>query len=86
MSEIAPRLTADDIHWVAPPAEPRMTVRDWSRTDRRVVDNLRAIDRGLSAWAGFHPKTVAVDQLLDERLFVRPPDAMATGPVIPGRS
>lgn len=79
MAEIAPRLTAADIHWVNPPAEPRMTARDWARADRRVADNLRAVDRALSAWAGFEPKT-GVDYLLDERLYLRPPDVMATWP------
>jgi hypothetical protein len=78
--EITPRLALDDVRWVSPD-EPRMTGRDWARADRRVSDNLRAVDRGLSAWAGFEPKAAGMDMLLDERLFWRPPDVMATWPV-----
>jgi hypothetical protein len=74
------RLTSADIHWVTPRAESPTTRRDWRRADRRVTDNLLAVDRGLSAWAGFRPKTEAVDYLLDERLMLRPPDVMATWP------
>lgn len=83
MSE--PRLTAAEIRWVTAPVEPLTTWRDWRRADRRVTDNLKAIDRDLSAWVGFEPKTVQVDYLLDERLYLRPPDVMATWPA-PGRS
>jgi hypothetical protein len=82
---LEPRLSSADIHWVTAPAEPRMTARDWRNADRRVRDNLAAIDRRLSAWAGFEPKTVAVDHLLDERLMLRPPDVMATRPAAPAR-
>lgn len=78
------RLTSADIHWVTAPAEPRMTSRDWRHADRRVTENLRALDRDLTAWAGF-PKKAMVDQLLDERLYLRPPDVMATWPA-PGRA
>jgi len=80
MAEIAPRLTVDDIGWVTPD-EPRITGRDWRRADRRTADNLRAVDRGLSAWVDFEPKGPGMDLLLDERLFWRPPDVMATWPV-----
>jgi len=73
-------MTSADIHWVTAPAEPLMRARDWHRADRRMRDNLAAVDRCLSAWAGHEPKTVAVDHLLDERLFLRPADVMATWP------
>lgn len=76
---LEPRLTVD-IHWVTAPAEPLTTGRDLRRADRRMRENLRAIDSCLSAWAGRVPKTVAVDHLLDERLMLRSPDVMATWP------
>lgn len=70
------------IRWVMPP-DPPMTARHWRTLDQHVTAELRAVDRALSAWAGWQPKTEAVDQLLDERLVLRPPDVMATWP---GRS
>jgi hypothetical protein len=73
-----PRLTAADIRWVVPPAEPRMTSRAWRKVDRKVGQQLREVDACLSAWAGHQPKTEAIDRLLDERLGLRPPDVMDT--------
>jgi len=75
-----PRLTAADIDWQTPPAEPRMSSRVWRNLDRQVLAELRAIDRDLSAWAGHEPKAEGVDYLLDARLYIRPPDAMDTWP------
>lgn len=80
MYGFTPRLTADDIRWAVPPAEPRMTVRAWRNRDREVTAELTAIDQNLTAWAGWEPKTEAVDQLLDARLYYRPPDVMDTWP------
>jgi hypothetical protein len=73
-----PRLTADDIRWVTPPAEPRMSSRAWRSLDRQVARQIADVDGCLSAWAGHEPKTSAIDQLLDERLMLRPPDVMDT--------
>lgn len=76
-------LNASDVVREYPPAEPRMTGRAWRQLDQTTEREIRLIDRDLSMWAG-HPKGYAVDDLLDERLYRRPPDAMATGPIVPG--
>jgi hypothetical protein len=81
-----PRLSAADIEWQTPLAEPRMSARAWRNLDRSVVREIAVLDRELSAWAGHKPKTEAVDRILDERLYRRSADAIATGPIIPGRS
>lgn len=78
MYGFTPRLTAADIRWVVPPAEPRMTPRAWRNLDRAVAKQLAQVDGCLAAWAGHEPKAEAVDQLLDERLALRPPDVMDT--------
>lgn len=79
-----PRLTASDLHWETPVAEPRLTSRSIARAlkaaDRQTDTQITQVDRCLSAWAGHQPKTAAIDHLLDERLFVRPPDVMDTWP------
>lgn len=80
MAEVTPRLSLGDIRWVMPD-EPPMTARHWRNLDRAVTGELAAVDRNLSAWAGFEPKGPGMDQLLDERLYLRPPDVMATWPV-----
>lgn len=80
MAEIAPRLSTGDIRRIAP-ADERMTARHWRNLDRAVTAELDAVDRGLAAWVRFEPKGAGMDQLLDERLMLRPPDVMATWPV-----
>ena len=78
MHDFMPRLTAGDIRWVVPPAEPRMSSRAWRNLDRAVAKQLAQVDGCLAAWAGHKPKTEAIDQLLDERLALRPKDVMDT--------
>lgn len=75
-----PRLTLGDIRWETPAVEPLMRPKAWRSLDKQVAAHLRAVDADLSAWAGHEPKTEGVDQLLDERLFLRPPDVMDTWP------
>ena len=43
MYGFTPRLTADDIRWVTPPAEPRMSARAWRNLDRAVTRQLREV-------------------------------------------
>jgi len=71
-------LRSSDITWKTPPEDPPMSPRAWRNIDRTVAAELTAIERDLSAWAGYKPKTEAVDQLLDARLYYRPPDVMDT--------
>jgi len=77
-------LRSSDITWQTPPQEPPMSRRAWRNIDRTVAAELTAIDRDLAAWAGWEPKTEVVDQLLDARLYYRPPDVMDT-PRLGGR-
>lgn len=69
-----------DIAWQTPAQEPPMSRRAWRNLDRQITAELKSIDADLSAWAGWEPKTEAVDQLLDERLRYRPRDVMDTWP------
>lgn len=73
-------LRSSDITWQTAPAEPPMSRRAWRNVDRQVTAELTAIDRDLAAWAGWGPKTETVDQLLDARLYYRPPDVMDSWP------
>lgn len=75
-----PRLTLGDIRWETPAVEPLMRPKAWRSLDKQVAAQITQVDQILSAWAGHHPKTEAIDQLLDERLAVRPPDVMDTWP------
>lgn len=73
----------------APDPEPVVSPRDLREADTAVAEQLYAIHLLLDAWAGRPKNWALVDALLDERLFLRPPDAMQTRrprvPVIPGR-
>lgn len=65
------------LEYVLPPREASALSRQVAAVDRNVATEVRAIDQTLASWAG-HPKTAAVDQLLDERLWHRPPDVLAS--------
>lgn len=75
-----PRPTASDIRWDVPVAEPRLTARTWRTADRQTAKHLRDIDTCLRPAAGAGKCWERIDYLLDERLFLRSPDAMDTWP------
>jgi hypothetical protein len=58
-------------------------------SEQAIARCIAALDRILAAWAGRPSKDwTAINQVLDERLAVRPPRPTAhpTPPVIPGRA
>lgn len=73
-----------------PVAEPAVSSRDLRAADTAVAEQLYSIHLLLRCWVGRPKNWAIVDRLLDERLFLRPPDAMAPRrtpvPVVPGRS
>lgn len=73
-----------------PTAEPAVSLRDLREADTAVAEQLYAINLLLDSWVGRPKNWQLVDALLDERLFLRSPDAMAPRrtpvPVVPGRS
>lgn len=60
--------------------------REVAAVDKRVARTIGELDDLLRCSAGRVKHWEVLDRYLDERLFLRPPDVMATGPVVPGRA
>lgn len=77
--------TLAEVEWQLTGLDLRVSRRELRAADRAVAAQVQSIDVLLDDWAHRPRKRWdLIDQLLDERLFVRGPDAMATGPVVPG--